>query len=302
MKAILPVAAKGSRLLPHTGGRQKSLLPVGGKPVLSHVLDPLMAAGITDLTLIVGHLGKQVEEYMQAYAQDEVSIIYQYQQKGLAHAVMLGLEEVDQPALIVLGDAVYEVDYEPIINGSGNIIAIYEVENPSAYGIVETAGKRVIDMAEKPDRPQSNQAIVGIYKIESQAQLKSAIGDMMADEQRYSAPYQLTDALKMMLDGGAPFRAETVAAWHDCGTPENLLATNQYILEKQGGSYCHPAAAVADSTIRHSSIMEGCEISRSLIDHAIVLPGAKLDKCSVRNEIIRSGARLTGYVSGQQNI
>ncbi|MCH8327340.1 MAG: nucleotidyltransferase family protein [Candidatus Marinimicrobia bacterium] len=299
MKAILPVAAKGSRLLPHTGGRQKSLLPIGGKPVLSHVLDPLVAAGVTDLTLIVGHLGKQVEEYMATYSQAEASIIYQYQQKGLAHAVLLGLEEVDRPVLIVLGDAVYNVDYEPIINGSGNVIAICEVDNPSEYGIVETAGKKVIDMAEKPDRPQSNQAIVGIYKIESQAQLKLAIEEMMADEQRYAAPYQLTDALKMMLDGGAPFRAETVAAWHDCGTPENLLATNQYILEKQGGSYCHPAAAVADSTIRHSSIMEGCEISRSLIDHAIILPGAKLDKCTVRNEIIRAGARLDSYVSGQ---
>jgi NDP-sugar pyrophosphorylase family protein len=67
VRAIIPVAGHGTRLEPHTLTLQKCLLPVGGKPVLEHILDRITNAGITDVTLITGHLGEQVVEFCTSY-------------------------------------------------------------------------------------------------------------------------------------------------------------------------------------------------------------------------------------------
>ena len=70
MKAIIPVAGHGTRLEPHTLKLQKCLLPVGGKPVLEHLLDRIIKVGVTDVTLVIGHLGeieKELEELAKRY-------------------------------------------------------------------------------------------------------------------------------------------------------------------------------------------------------------------------------------------
>ena len=67
MKAIIPVAGHGTRLEPYTLTLQKCLLPVAGKPVLEHILDRLTDAGVTDITLIIGHLGHQVKQFCITY-------------------------------------------------------------------------------------------------------------------------------------------------------------------------------------------------------------------------------------------
>ena len=68
MKAIIPVAGHGTRFEPHTLFCQKCLLPVGGKPILEHILDRLTKASVTDITLIIGHFGEQVREYCKTYS------------------------------------------------------------------------------------------------------------------------------------------------------------------------------------------------------------------------------------------
>ena len=64
MKAIIPVAGIGSRLKPHTTTQPKSLIPVAGKPILGHILDTLIAAGVVDFVFIIGHLGDKIEQYI----------------------------------------------------------------------------------------------------------------------------------------------------------------------------------------------------------------------------------------------
>ena len=106
MRAIIPVAGHGTRLEPHPLTLQKCLLPVAGKPVLEHILDRITNAGITDVTLITGHLGEQVVEFCTSYPNANFTFVEQKERLGLGHAIYQGLESVKDPLLIVLGDSI----------------------------------------------------------------------------------------------------------------------------------------------------------------------------------------------------
>ena len=114
MKAIIPVAGHGTRLEPHTLIRQKCLLPVAGKPVLEHILDRLTEASINDITLIIGYLGEQVREYCKNYSKANFTFVQQMDRLGLGHAVFQGLDQSEEPVVIVLGDSIMELDYNKL--------------------------------------------------------------------------------------------------------------------------------------------------------------------------------------------
>lgn len=300
MKAIIPIAGQGTRLLPHTRTLQKALLPVGGKPVLEHILAPLIEAGITSITFIVGHLGDQIREFMSRYDSLPVTYVEQEQQLGLGDAVKMGLEAVDEPVLIVLADTIMELDYNNFLEGHNNVIGVVEVDNPQDFGIVETAGRRVVDLVEKPSEPVSNLAIAGIYRLASQLQLREALETLRANRTMSRGEYQLTDALKLMLDSGVAIRTENLDRWLDCGTKETLLSTNRYLVQQlPDGMFVHPDSGLEGSTARASSIMENCMIIDTIIDSCIIMAGAQLRSCYIHDEIIKAGAQLNGYVTGR---
>lgn len=300
MKALIPIAGRGTRLLPHTQTLQKALLPVGGKPVLEHILAPLIEAGITSITFIIGHLGGQISEFMSRYDRLSVTYVEQTQQLGLGDAVKLGLEAVDEPVVIVLADTIMELDYSNFLEGHNNAIGVVEVDNPEDFGIVETAGRRVVDLVEKPSEPVSNLAIAGIYRLASQLQLQEALETLQADRAMTRGEYQLTDALKLMIDNGVAIRTEQLDRWLDCGTKETLLSTNSYLVQQlPGGMFVHPDSALEGSTARACSIMENCMLIDTIIDNCIILAGAQLRSCYIHDEIVEAGAQLNGYVTGR---
>ena len=65
MKVIIPVAGLGIKLRPHTHTQPKALVPVAGKPILSHIVDTLIEAGLRDFIFIIGYLGDKIEEYIK---------------------------------------------------------------------------------------------------------------------------------------------------------------------------------------------------------------------------------------------
>ena len=294
MKAIIPLAGRGTRLLPHTARRQKALLPVGGRPVLDHILEPLMAVGLTEVSLVVGHLGEQVREHMAQYGGLQVTYVEQPLQQGLGEAVFLALEEEVEPVVVVLADTIFELDYSGFVNAGGNLIGVVAVDDPRRFGVVETDGRRVVAMVEKPDEPPSNLAIAGIYRITDQQQLRQALTAIMGGQIRTKGEYQLTDALNLMVERGEIFRTHPVDRWLDCGTKETLLATNRHLLQDMGGRFIHTEATVERSTVRSSSVMEHCRVLDSVLDNCIVLPGAHLEGCDLHDEIVEEGAELRG--------
>ena len=102
MKAIIPVAGLGTRLKPFSLTHQKCLFPVGGKPVLEHILEKLVYTDIKTIDLVIGHLGEQVKEFCTTYSNFEFNFIEQQEQLGLAHAINYSLVESSEPVLIIL--------------------------------------------------------------------------------------------------------------------------------------------------------------------------------------------------------
>ena len=179
MKVIIPAAGSGSRLRPHTYTVPKSLLQVAGKPIIGHILDRVISWGGDRIVMIVGHLRKQLEEYVRDNYRFEAEFREQERNLGLGHAVMTGLDPEDRELLVVLGDTIIETDLEPVISRGTTAIGVREVDDPRRFGVVVVEGGRVTRLVEKPPEPPSNLAIVGIYYFRDASRLSKAIAEVI---------------------------------------------------------------------------------------------------------------------------
>ena len=89
MRAIVPAAGGGTRLLPHTYTVPKPLVHVAGKPIIGHILDDLEVTGIDQVGLIIGDRGERIIEYVQSKYDFELDYIYQRKRSGLGYAIYL---------------------------------------------------------------------------------------------------------------------------------------------------------------------------------------------------------------------
>ena len=286
MKAIIPVAGHGTRLEPHTLKLQKCLLPVGGKPVLEHILDRITNAGITDVTLIIGHLGEQVVDFCSSYPNANFTFVEQKERLGLGHAIYQGLDAIDEPLLIVLGDSIFELDYNRFLLSNNSTIGVATVPDPKRFGIVELAGNRISNVWEKPDNPPSNLALIGIYYISSQLELSLSIEHLIENNIRTKNEYQLTDAFQVMIEKGHIFNAFEIDECLDCGIPETLLSTNKTLLTRIEGNSVHDSVVITNSQINNCTILENCQIEDSQLENVIVLKGGKVINQRIKNRIV----------------
>jgi len=292
VKALLPVAGVGTRLRPHTHTRPKALVHVAGKPVLGHILDRLLPLGIDEVILIVGPGGDQIRAYVEANYPFKVTAVPQEQRLGLGHAVYTGREAVggDGPLLIVLGDTIFQADLTQVVGGHESALGVRRVPNPSQFGIVEMEGDRIVRLVEKPETPPSDLAIVGLYYITDTALLFRSLQHIIDQDIRVKGEYQLTDALQLMLDAGAPMGIFTVEEWWDCGNPMSLLAANRDLLDLQGASTppIEGSVIIPPVSIASSARVEGCIIG----PHVSIAADAIVRNSVVRNTIINEGARV----------
>ncbi len=286
MKAIIPVAGYGTRLKPHTLTLQKCLFPVAGKPILEHILDRVKKAGITEISLIIGHLGEQVIEFCSSYQNISFNFIHQKERLGLGHAIYQSLIPNSDPILILLGDGIFELDYNKIISSEISQIGVNRVKDPKRFGIVETDSLKIIKFYEKPINPPSNLAISGVYLIRSQKQLYQALKFIIDKNIRTNNEYQLTDALQYMLENGYNFESFKIDECLDCGIPESILKTNKYLLQKLGKNVIHPTAKIINSNISNSTISKDCYIHDSTLNNVIVMPEKSIIKQTLINEIV----------------
>jgi len=101
MKAVIPVAGIGTRLRPHTHTQPKSLIPVAGKPILAHIVDQLVEAGVNEFIFIIGYLGDKIEEYISKnYPQIQAEFVMQTTGKGTGHAIWLAKEAIGNSPIL----------------------------------------------------------------------------------------------------------------------------------------------------------------------------------------------------------
>ncbi|MBO8142155.1 MAG: NTP transferase domain-containing protein [Firmicutes bacterium] len=297
MKAVLPVAGAGTRLRPHTHTQPKALVHVAGKPILGHILDRLLPAGVDEVVLIVGQWGDRIADYVRrAYPRLRVSAVEQAEQKGLGHAVYMARQAVqpDEPVLIVLGDTIFQADLARAITGDKSAIGVRRVPNPSQFGVVEVEGGRVRRLVEKPAQPATDLAIVGIYYIRRAGVLFSCLDETISGDVRVKGEYQLTDGLQRMVERGEELGTFPVDDWWDCGNPATLLKTNRELLALANP----PAPEIPGSIIIPPvAIEEGARIVRSVVGpYVSVAGGAELSDVIIRDSIVNEGAAVSSVL------
>jgi glucose-1-phosphate thymidylyltransferase len=308
MKVILPVAGKGTRLLPVTKHVPKPLVRVAGRPVLDYVMDTLVGLDIEELIFITGHLKEQIEAYARRTYDVPSRFVEQRVQDGTAGAVNLARPYVDGPVLIVFVDTVFDADLSvtKTLDADG-IVWVKEVEDYQRFGVVVTdADGYMRQIVEKPSEPISNLANIGLYYIRDWKLLFEGIANTLSGPQQ-KGEWFLTDAFQYMIDRGKRLKTAEVKGWYDCGKVETVLATNLHLLEhgrrrtpERTDSvrviepvYVAQGVTLEDCTIGPNvSIDEGAVLRRTTVRDAIVGENAVLEGLDIRHSLIGPGTTL----------
>ncbi|MEI6693041.1 MAG: sugar phosphate nucleotidyltransferase [Chlorobium sp.] len=310
MKAIIPVAGVGTRMRPHTFSQPKVLLNVAGKPIIGHIMDKLITAGIDEAIVIVGYLGYMVEDWLVKNYSIKFTFVSQDDRLGLAHAIWMCKPYVskDEPLFIILGDTIFDVDLDPVIKSAYSSLGIKDVEDPRRFGVAVTDGEKILKLVEKPDTLVSKHAIVGLYFLKQAGRLFDCIDHLIDHDIKTKGEFQLTDALQLMIESGERFTTFPVSGWYDCGKPETLLSTNEILLEKKSAtlkSYTgcminHPVF-IADSAVLQNSIIgpnttigEHAVITNTVITNSIIGNYARVSQIMLNQSIVGNNTTVSG--------
>lgn len=237
MKGIILAGGKGSRLYPATLSISKQLLPLFDKPMIYYPLSMMLLAGIREILIISSPEALPLyKKLLKSGKQFGLEFTYkeQFNPGGISQAFLIGEEFINnQPVCLILGDNFfYGQDMRSQLEKASKLtkgakIFGYSVKDPENYGVVELDNNyKVISIAEKPKKPKSSYAVVGMYFYDSKVvditkSLKpSARGEL-----------EITDVNKCYLDQGELDigllgRGTT---WFDAGTHENLLEASNFV-------------------------------------------------------------------------
>jgi glucose-1-phosphate thymidylyltransferase len=315
IKAVIPVAGVGTTLRPHTHTQPKPLIPVAGKPILGHIIENLMAAGIRDFVFVIGYLGEKIEEFVKGRYEGKINMefVLQSPREGTGHAIWVARNsfmEADE-ILIVLGDTIFDVDLEGVLRALDSTVGVQVVDDPRKFGVAMLdENGYVTSMIEKPRIPKSNLALVGLYRIKEVATLVDALQHLITNKQRGDRnEYHLTDAIMKMIASGVRVRTHMVDNWFDCGQKETLLETNRILLERiqtlpeyqfEHSVILHPVHISENCTIEGSiigpnvAIAENAVIRNSIVRNSILGAYSQLDSIVLNGSVIGNDASLRG--------
>ena len=321
MKAIILSGGKGTRLRPLTYTGAKQLVPVANKPILWYGIESIVAAGITEIGIIISpETGGEVEAKTGNGDRFGAKITYIRQDEplGLAHAVKVAQPFLgDSPFVMYLGDNLVETELDRFIDKFKSqqldaLTLLCEVENPTAFGVakVDDNGK-VLQLVEKPKNPPSNLALVGVYLFSPE--IHNAIANIQPSAR---GELEITDAIQYLIDQQKPVASFQLSGWWlDTGKKDDLLAANQIILDtclkstKEGSideeskvsGRVHVGAnsAITNSMIRGPvTIGKNCIIKNCFIGpYSSIADNTTLIDIDIEHSVILQGATLEGINS-----
>jgi len=308
LKIIIPVAGVGTRMRPHTYTAPKPLIPVAGKPILAHIIDPLLKLEPSEVVFVVGYLGGQIVDYVKAQYDFKATFVEQTDLLGLGFAVHLALGEIESgPCLIVLGDTIAKTNFNEFASQGSNVVGLKKVDDPRRFGVAMIENDRIVALEEKPKKPQSDLALIGLYYFENSDPLKENLSKLIKMGKKTRGEIQLTDAMAFMINDGTVFKPYVVDGWYDCGKRETLLSTNRALLAETSNSgefpgsvivppvYISPSAEIENSVIGPNvSISENAKVKRSVVRDSIISSRAEVEHSLLEESIIGNNASIKG--------
>jgi glucose-1-phosphate thymidylyltransferase len=296
VKVIVPLAGKGTRLLPLTKRVAKPLVKVAGRPVMDYVMDAVAGLDLDELIVITGHLKEQVEHYITTHYRVPARFVEQKVLDGTAGAIDLARPYVDGPVLIIFVDTLFEADLSLIkTTDADGIIWAKEVEDYQRFGVIVTDARGYMTrIVEKPSTPVSRLANIGLQYIKDWQALFDGIAHVMTQPPGKGNEYYLTDAFQYMVDRGRRLLTAPVAGWYDCGKVDTLLETNRHILEH--GRARRPKTLPKGVIIKDPVYIEDdVRLANSTIGPNVAIgAGSSVTGSTVANSILGSKVRIQG--------
>ncbi len=309
MKAIIPLAGKGTRLRPHTHVMPKPLVHVAGRPVMSYIMDDLAALGVDEIVFVVGYLRRAIEAYIaESYPDITAHYVVQEIQDGTAGAVGLAEPYIDDEVLILFVDTLFDADLtlvKRVEENAAGVIWAKEVEDYYRYGVILTDQDGHMErIIEKPSEPISKLANIGLYYMRDWRLLFEGVTDTLASEPGPSGEFYLTDAFQYMVDHGAKIQVVPVEGWYDCGKLDTLIDTNRFLLEGGRAGVDDSATVEASTLVQPVRIEGGASVVGSTVGPNVTIgadarvEGSTLVDTMVGRSSEITGSELTGSLVG----
>jgi glucose-1-phosphate thymidylyltransferase len=312
VQIIVPLAGKGTRLLPLTKRVPKPLVRVAGRPVMDYVMDTVKGLSVDELIVITGHLKDTVERYIVEHYPVKAKFVEQQKLDGTAGAIDLARPYVDGPVLIIFVDTLFDADLSLIrTRDADGILWAKEVEDYQRFGVIVTDRDGYMKtIVEKPSTPVSKLANIGLYYIKDWKTLFDGIAHVLRQPPGKGGEYYLTDAFQYMVDHGRRLFTAPVGGWYDCGKVETLLETNRHLLE-QGRAriprgpcprctivppvYIEDGVTIHDATVGPNVSLEaGSYVTESTIVNSILGRNVRVVRSAVRDSLVGDDQVIEG--------
>ncbi|MBL8050750.1 MAG: hypothetical protein JNM46_05960 [Anaerolineales bacterium] len=212
-------------------------------------------------------------------------------------------------------DTLMETDFSFLSKEESDGVAwVMPVEDPRRFGVAELGADGLVTrFIEKPQSMDNNLVVVGCYYLKSAERLLAAIDEQMQKGVMLKNEYFLTDAISIMIQGGAKIRTQKISTWLDTGTIEATLDTNKILLEKikPVNKYTgkqvkviepcaiHPTAEITNSTIGpHASIGANCKIDNSQITESIIEADCEINSAALSRSLVGKQAKIKARGDG----
>jgi len=307
MQALILAGGKGTRLRPLTVYTPKPIVPFLNRPFLLYQLEILRRAGIEDITLSLNYQPDKIEQILGDGSDYGVNLrfITEPNPMGTGGAYKFAASDIRETTVVFNGDILTDLDIAGVIEfhrakRSAATIVLAPVENPSAYGFVETdAEGRVLRFREKPKPEElaeltTNTINAGIYVLEPE------VLDMIPEGVNHSFEYNVFPDL---LAGEKPFYAYVLREnyWRDIGNPESYLRGHHDFLSGKIRGFEIERSAKTD--VSHTALVD----KNSVVEEdAIIKPGARIvnsvigrgvlveEKAVVENSVVWAHTRVSG--------
>ena len=318
---------QGSRLRPITDSRPKPMVEVLGRPVIDFVKDSMVQGGVDSLIVTTGYRGEMLAAHVEQWNTESTSgrINQEHTPMGTAGSVRLLMDEITDTVIIGSGDSVASFDVAALLqahkdSGAKATMALWEVEDPSPFGIVGLSNSEEGDVdgelregyirkfKEKP-RPEeafSNVINAGLYILEPEVMA------LVPEGEKYDFSKNLFPRL---LEMGWPMYAKAIdGVWFDVGSPTELIRAQHVLIEQRNtlpfpmpdgsvdgnGSFVSNAAHIGSNVELHKSVIAtGCSVgAQSTLLETVLMEGASVgSNVSLSGCILSPGAIVEDNVS-----